>query len=528
MPETIHTKTTRIAKNTVLLYLRSLISLFISLYTSRLVLKALGVDDFGIYGVVGSFVSMFSIVTGSLSGAISRFLNFSLGKGDKKDLADTFAQSLNIMFILSLIVLILTETFGLWFLHNRMTITPGRETAAFWCFQFSVLSTISSFLVVSFTGSIIAHEKMGVFAYIDVGEVVLKFLIALLLTFSLGDIDKLILYAGLLLLITLTKQMISRIYAMKHFEECRIRWFWDKKKFIEMFTYAGWSFLGKTSGTFAAQGVTMVVNVVFGPAVNAARALSATVNHSVSIFVNNFTTAINPQITQSYASGDHDYLKILLFRGTKFSFFIMWIISLPLLLETDFVVKLWLGTYPDYTIIFIRLALAAHIISILEVILAMGIRATGKITWYQLSFSFLEFISFGLAYILLHRGLSPVWCYYSGLITAFLKVPTMWFLCNKQLHLHIGDFLLNVISPLFLVVILSAIIPFSIHHYLSFGWSRFLFVLFSSILISSLCFFYVGCTRQERQFLFSLLLQKLKISPKSSNLDNNEESIQQR
>lgn len=517
MPESVHTKTRRIAKNTVLLYLRSLISLFISLYTSRLVLKALGVDDFGIYGVVGSFVSMFSIVSGSLSGAISRFINFSMGKGDKEDLSNTFAQSLNIMIILSLIVLVLTETFGLWFLYNRMNITQGRETAAFWCFQLSVFSSISSFLIVPFTGSIIAHERMGVFAYIDVGEVIIKFLIALLLTFSLGDIDKLILYVGLMLLVTLTKQIISRIYAVKHFEECHIRWYWSKKKFLEMFSYAGWSFLGKTSGTFAGQGVTMIVNVVFGPTVNAARALSSTVNHSLSIFVNNFTTAINPQITQSYASGDHEYLNSLLYRGTKFSFFIMWIAALPLLLETSFIVKLWLGTYPDYTVVFIRIALISNIISIFQVILAMGIRATGRITWYQLSFSFLEFLQFGLAYILLHRGFSPEWCYYCGLITSLLKVPTMWLLSKKQINFHLSDFLRIVVLPLLLVIILSAIIPFCIHHLFSFGWTRFLLVLLSSSLISSLCFFYVGCTSQERKFIFSLLLQKFKISQTMDN-----------
>ena len=185
MTDNIHTKTKRIARNTVLLYMRSLISFFISLYTSRLVLKGLGVNDYGIYGVVGSFVSMFSIVTSSLNGAISRFLNYAMGKGDKENLANTFALSLNIMVILSIIVVLLTETFGLWFFYNRMNITPGRETAAFWCFQFSVLSSVSSFLVVSFSSSIIAHEKMGVFAYIDTGEVILKFFIALLLTFSI-------------------------------------------------------------------------------------------------------------------------------------------------------------------------------------------------------------------------------------------------------------------------------------------------------------------------------------------------------
>ncbi len=490
--------------------MRSLISLFISLWTSRLVLKGLGVDDYGIYGVVGSFVSMFSIVTGSLNGAISRFLNYAMGKGDKEEMKNTFALSLNIMVILALIVILLTETFGLWFLYNKMTIPPERVNAAFWCFQFSVLSSVSSFLVVSFTASIIAHEKMGVFAYIDVGEVILKFFIALLITFSLGSIDKLVLYAALLLAVTLTKQMISRIYAMKHFEECRIRWYWDKKKFIEMFSYAGWSFLGKTSGTFSGQGVNMVINVVFGPAVNAARSLSGTVNHAVAIFVNNFTLAMNPQITQSYASGDRDYFKSLLFRGTKFSFFIMWMVALPLLLETPFVVKLWLGTYPEYTIVFMRLSLIANTISVLQVILAMGIRATGKIVWYQISFSALEFLQFGLAYVLLHNGFSPEWSYYSGVICISAKVFVMWILSKRQLSISIPEFLKSIVLPLLEMTVISVILPLCVYFLMDEGWLRFITLLTASLVSTSLAILYVGCTQSERELLLTLFWDKAK------------------
>ena len=510
MPETVHTKTRRIAKNTVLLYLRSLISLFISLWTSRLVLKGLGVDDYGVYGVVGSFVSMFSIVTGSLNGAISRFLNFAMGKGDKQKLANTFSLSLNIMLILSMIVVLLTETFGLWFLYNKMTIPPDRLNAAFWCFQFSVLSSVSSFLVVSFTASIIAHEKMGVFAYIDVGEVILKFLIALLITFSIGNLDKLVLYAALLLTVTLTKQMISRIYAMRHFEECRLRWYWNSKEFWEMFTFAGWSFLGKTSGTFSSQGVNMVVNVIFGPAVNAARHLSWTVNHSVSIFVNNFTMAINPQITQSFASGDKAYMDNLLFRGTKFTFFIMWLIVLPLILETEFVVGIWLGEYPEHTINFIRLTLILNTINIFQAILAMGIRATGKIMWYQLLFSSLEFILFVVIYVLLHHGFAPEWTFICGIITAGLKVITMWVLSHKQLHISIKDFVTDVLWKSLLVSVISAIVPIYLYFQLTEGWLRFLIVLVSSRACSSLCILYLGCSSSERDMLVSMVLAKIK------------------
>ena len=510
MPETVHTKTRRIAKNTVQLYIRSLVSLLISLYTSRLVLKGLGVDDYGIYGVVGGFVSMFSIVASSLNGAISRFLNYAMGKGNQEELRNTFSLSLSIMVILSVIVVVLTETFGLWFLYNRMTIPPDRINAAFWCFQFSILSSVSSFLVVSFTSSIIAHEKMGVFAYIDVGEVVLKFLIALLITFSIGNIDKLVLYAALLLCVTLTKQMISRIYAMRHFEECRLRWYWNTQEFWEMFTYAGWSFLGKTSGTFAGQGVNMIINVVFGPAVNAARSLSGTVNHSVQIFVNNFTMAINPQITQSYAAGDHGYMKELLFRGTKFTFFFMWMIAFPLILETKFVVDVWLGSYPEYTIVFMRLALLANTISILQVILAMGIRATGKIVWYQVSFSLLEFLHFGLAYVLLHNGFSPVWSYYCGVIIAVLKVFAMWVMSRKQLNISIREFLTSVVTPLLLTVLISVIIPLLPYFNMQEGVLRFIIVLGTCILSSGLTILFVGCTRSERGMLLSLVHDKLK------------------
>lgn len=513
MPESVHTKTRRIAKNTVLLYMRSLISLFISLWTSRLVLKGLGVDDYGIYGVVGSFVSMFSIVTGSLNGAISRFLNYAMGKGDKDEMKNTFSLSLNIMVILALIVILLTETFGLWFLYNKMTIPPDRVNAAFWCFQFSVLSSVSSFLVVSFTASIIAHEKMGVFAYIDVSEVILKFLIALLITFSLGDVDKLVLYAALLLTVTLTKQMISRIYAMKHFEECRIRWYWNKEKFIEMFSYAGWSFLGKTSGTFSGQGVNMVMNVVFGPAVNAARSLCWTVNHSVSIFVNNYTMAINPQVTQSYASGDHEYMKSLLFRGTRFTYYIMWLVFLPLVLETKFVLDFWLGAYPDHTMNFIRLVMFVNLINIQQVILSMGIRSTGRIMWYQILMSLTEFLQFGAVYFLLHNGLAPEWAFVCSNIVACIKVVIVWIISRSLLDISIGEFIRTVVFPIVLVSVFSSIIPVSLYYLLPEGWMRFIIVLGSSLAISSVFILFIGCTPQEREWLLSLVINKLKKQP---------------
>lgn len=510
MPETVHTKTKRIAKNTVLLYLRSLISLFISLYTSRLVLKGLGVDDYGIYGVVGGFVSMFSVVASSLRGAISRFINIAIGQGDLTEKKNTFSLSLTIMVVLSLIVVLLTETIGLWFLHNRMNISPERLPAAFWCFQFSVLSAVSSFLVISFTSSIIAHEKMGVFAYIDVGEVVLKFFIALLITFLPGSTDKLVLYAALLLTITLAKQMISRIYAMKHFEECRIKLYWEKKKFIEMFSYAGWSYLGKTSESFADQGVNMVINYVFGPAVNAARALGITVIHSMQIFVNNFTMAIWPQVAQSYAAKDYSYMKQLLFRGAKFSFFIMWLIVLPLFLEAEFIVGLWLGNYPDHTINFIRIALICNIISTFQIVLSMGIKATGRIQRMQISFSVLGFFVFFASYVLLHHGFEPEWAYYVLLFSATLKVFVVWWLSHKQIGVSTHEFIKLVVVPACVVIVVSSCAPVTIRFLLPYGWIRFLIVLLVSFASCAISILYLGCSHSERILLIELVLGKIR------------------
>jgi O-antigen/teichoic acid export membrane protein len=310
--------------------------------------------------------------------------------------------------------------------------------------------------------------------------------------------------------VTLTKQMISRIYAMRHFEECRIRWFWDKKKFIEMFSYAGWSFLGKTSGTFAGQGVNMVVNVVFGPAVNAARSLSWTVIHAVQIFVNNFTLAINPQVTQSYASGEYGYMKQLLFRGSKFSFFIMWMIVLPLILETEFVVGLWLGDYPDHTINFIRLALLYNQISTLHIVLAMGIRATGKIQRMQISFSLLEFFTFFASYYLLHHGFPPEASYFCSVFVCILQVFVMWRLSKMQLSIPTFDFIRSVVIPSSNVTIVSCLIPICLRFIMPLGWFRFVSVLFASLASSAISILFLGCDSAERKMIIEMVLGKIR------------------
>lgn len=509
MAEDTSIKTRRIAKNTVMLYIRSLFNLFVSLYTSRLILQALGVDDYGVYGVVGSFVGMFSIASNALSGAISRTLNYEMGKGNKEELAKVFSLSITIMGIISVIVLLLTETFGLWFLNNRMTIPPGRETAAFWCFQFSILASISKFLVIPFNSSIIAHEKMDIYAYIGIFEVICHLFIALYLAFGNPSLDVLVAYAGLWLIVTLTIQMISRIYAIRNFKECRFKWYFEKDRFKELFSYAGWSFIGNTSTTFAGQGVNMILNVVFGPVVNAARSLSGTVNNTVQIFVNNFTMAIKPQITQSYAAGEREYMKSLLFRGTKFTFFIMFLIAFPLFLETSFVVTLWLGEFPEHTLNFIRLSLVLNTYNIFYVIFINGINATGKIRVLQLWISITNFALFPISYVMMHGGFPPEWVYIVNLCLSVVRTGIVLTICHKQLGFTPREVVEKVYLKLILVVLVSTVIPLPIYLKMSEGWLRFVTIVPVCIAWSGLVILFVGCDTSERKMLLTLIQEKV-------------------
>ena len=306
--------TKRLAKNTILLTLRSVFNLFCSLYSSRLILQALGVEDYGIYNAVGGFVSMFWLVTGSLSTAIGRFITVELGRGDKEQLKKVFSMSLNIMLCFGIVVLLLTESFGMWFLHNKMTIPAGREVAAFWVFQISVITIISSFAVVPFNAEIISHERMGIYAYTGIAETLLRLFLALFLVYGSYRMDTLILYAIAIMLTTLGIHAFAITYSCINFSECRFRPFFDKKMFKEMFGYANWHFIEKISTTFSGQGVNMAINVFLGPIINSARGLAGTVDSVLSIFVKNFTMALTPQITKSYAAGEWDYMKMLTFR----------------------------------------------------------------------------------------------------------------------------------------------------------------------------------------------------------------------
>lgn len=492
----------QIAKNTGLLYVRSLLNLFLSLFTSRLILQALGVDDYGIYNAVGGFVSMFWMVTGALNGAITRFLTFEMGRPENGKIKQVFSLALTMLLSLGVLVILFAETFGIWFLLHKMTIPEGRETAALWVFQTAIFVSVTNLVSAPFNSAIVAHEKFGVYAFLNIGETVLLFMLALFLVYGKPTVDLLITYAVVRSLITLTIQLISIFYSYQHFEESRFRLGWDRELSKQLFGFAGWSLLGSFANMFSGQGVNVALNVFCGPAVNAARGLAFTVTNSVGIFVNNFTSALVPQITKSYAAEDHQYFQNLVFKGSKLAFFIMLLFVVPLFVEVDYVLALWLKEVPEYMAPFTRFALLTSLTGAFDAILAHAQRASGIIRNYQIVISALQVLNFAGSYFALRAGFSPVSVYIVGLLIAFACVINTTIVSSRTLHLSIRDILEKIYLRDLIVAVCSFIGPFLLAYLLPVGWIRFLVVVVVSIV--SVVFFSLifGLSKDERGYVF--------------------------
>ena len=373
--------TRRIAKNTLMLYIRMLFGMAVSLYTSRVVLQVLGVEDYGIYNVVGGVVAMFSLLSTALSTSISRFVTFEIGKGDEYNLKKVFTSSVAVMFALSIGIFIVAEIVGVWFLNTKMNIPAERMTAANWVLQCSLLSFIIGLISVPYNACIIAHERMSAFAYISILEVVLKLAVVYMLLVS--PYDKLATYAVLLVVVALIVRLTYGQYCKRHFEESRYRFVHDKSLIKEMTGFAGWSFFGNGAYMLNTQGVDMLINIFFGVTFNAARGVATQVQNAVMQFVNNFTVAVNPQITKSYASGEREYMYKLVCRGAKYSYFLLLVFLVPIVCEADYILWLWLKVVPEHAPTFLRLALFSSLVMGMGNTLYTSIFSTGKISNYQ-------------------------------------------------------------------------------------------------------------------------------------------------
>lgn len=492
--------TKRIAKNTLMLYVRMGFSMLVSLYTSRVVLNTLGVEDYGIYNVVGGFVGMFSLISSSLSASTSRFLTFELGKGDIDKLKRVFSTSLSIHVVLIVIVFVALETVGSWFLNSRMTIPTDRLAAANWVFQASVLAFLLGLFSVPYNASIVSHERMTVFAYVGIIDVCLRLSIVLFIAHSPWRFDRLIVYALLLVMIGVLLQCFYFIYCGRNFQECRLRFTFDKAYWKEMSSFAGWNFIGCTAGLLKDQGVNVLLNLFIGPVVNAARGIALAVNAAVVGFAGNFMAALSPQITKSYASGNRDYTLMLVERGSRFSFYIISFFALPILFETDFVLTLWLKQYPEHTVNFVRLILLLSLSDVLSNTLITLQNATGHIRNYQIAVGGMLMMNFPLSYVCLKIGFPPESTLLVGLFVSVACMLLRIMFLRKMAGLSAKRYLKNVYMNVAMVFVLSTILPMLPHFALEQGWQRFVLVTIISVSGTSFVAYTLGCNKEERLF----------------------------
>lgn len=496
----------RIAKNTLMLYIRTLFVMVISLYTSRVVLQVLGVEDYGVYQVVGGLVAMFSVISSSLSSAISRFITFEIGRGDMERLKRIFSTSIIIQLCLCVIVALAVEIGGLWFMHTEMQIPVGRLDAAEWVLHCSVLTFCINLLSIPYNACIIAHEHMKAFAYVSVVEAMLKLVILFLIIHS--PIDRLVTYAILLTLVAVLIRLAYTVYCHKHFEETKTKLIFDKSIFKEMSGFSGWSFFNNTSFILNNQGVSMLMNVFFGVTVNAARGIAIQVESAVLQFVNNFTTALNPQITKSYANGDLDNMYKLVCRGAKFSFFSMLILSLPIILEANQILSIWLTKVPEHTVIFVQLSMIMGMCDCIGATGYTACMATGKLKRYSLTLTPLIVLEFPLSWLLFYYGASVESSYYLYILIKLLVLFVRMYLMQSMIGLNCLMYIKGVFLPIVLTTLFSIILPISIIIFMDENIFRFFILLAVSTISVIVSVLFLGMTRIER----NIIIQK------SSNL----------
>lgn len=499
----------RLAKNTIVLYLRMLFTMILQLYTSRLVLKALGVEDYGIYNVVGGVIAMLNFINMSLSNANSRFIAVEIGSGNQNSLKKLFSCIMSIHWLFALIIIIFAETIGLWFVLTQLVIPDDRMIAAIWVYQSAVLSSIITIISSPYNGLIIAHEKMTAFAFISIFDAVSKFGIAILLFYS--PIDRLILYAILHVLIQLIIRLFYAFYCKRRFEESKYKFTWDKQISSHILSFAGWTLTGNIAVMGYTQGLNILLNIFFGAIVNAARGISVQVQAAARLFFSGFQTAINPQIHKSYSQNNLTRMHTLIFLSSRFSYFLMLVVTIPLCLHTHYILELWLGEIPEYSVPFVQIMLIVGLINTLQNPTMTALHATGNIKKVQIIESSLLLSVVPIAYIFLKFfNISPemVFIVYMiiEIITQFVRVYYIY----PMIGLKIRDYVTKVIWPICFVSTLAVSVSFILSELLIV--SNFLMLLVSVLLytiVTILIVFLFGLQKAERAFVVNFIYKRL-------------------
>lgn len=500
--------TKRIAKNTIVLYIRMLFLMLIGLYTSRVILNALGVENYGIYNAVGGIVVMFSLLSSSMSSAISRYLTYELGTGNIERLRIVYSSAIIIQILLALIIVVLSEPIGLWFLNNKMNIPPDRMYASNWVFQFSIVSFVLGLINVPFNATIIAHEKMSFFAYVSIFEGVFKLVVAYLVNIS--PVDKLIFYSFLMCVISLVMRVIYGWYCSRNFEECKFRFNLDTRLLKEMFGFAGWNFFGNGAYLINTQGVNLLSNVFFGVTVNAARGIAGQIDSVIGQFVSNFTTAINPQITKSYACNDFEYMHKLICRGARFSYFLMLILAVPIIVETDMILTLWLKSFPSDTVAFVRLTIASSLTTVIGNTLVTGMMANGNIRRYQLIITSVGVLVFPLTWIAFKIGFPAYFAYLIYFVIYFILVFLRMYLVKDLIKMDPRLYFSNVVFRCIVITLLAFVPPVIIYNLIPRSLLRLIIITIVSMASTIILIVFLGLDDSEKSFFRDKVKQVLK------------------
>ena len=498
----------RIAKNTLFLYVRMLFLMVVTLFTSRVLLDKLGIEDFGIYNVVGGLALMFIFFRSSLSNATQRFLNVALGRGDAGGAARVFAQHFTLYLVVAAAVVVVGETVGLWFVYNKLVIPADRLSAAVLVYQFTLVSLCSTLVGVVYDSTIIAHEDMNVYSYVGIFEGLAKLGIAYAI--SMSPFDRLVVYGLLLMLLALSVQCFYAVYCSRRYAECRIKLLWDRRLLKETSAIVGWNTVGTAVYAVNDSGVNILLNLFFGPAVNAARAVSFQVSNAVNGFASNFFVSVRPQIVKSYAAGDDEYLMKLFYSSSKFSFFLLWIFCLPLCFTIDPVLHLWLTQVPEYTGVFTIWILAYSLVNVLNNPVWAIALAVGRLKRYISVGSGVFLMVFPLAYAALKAGASPVAVFAIMFFVRLCYLVVVLHIIKAYVGLSFRRYFADVVKPIALVVAASlaaacalrAVLPASLP-------ATFAFIAVT-VVLAGLCIGFIGLRATERAYLLNIIKKKFK------------------
>lgn len=499
----------KIAKNTIYLYLRMMFMMAVTLYTSRVNLQALGINDTGIYQIIGGVVAAFGFLNSSLSGATSRFLTFELGKGDQPSLNRTFATALNIHIGLAVVIFIIAETIGLWFLENKLVIPEERMNAARIVYQLSIFSCMFSITQVPYGASLISHEKMGVFAYFAVLDALLKLLICYLLFVT--PFDRLVTYAILVFVVTVFMQMIYRLYCMRHFEECHFKLIKDKSILRPMLSFSLWDLFGNFGVMMRNEGVNIVLNLFFGPAINAACGFSNNIQSAIRGFSDNFMIAVRPPVVKSYSINDIRKMESLMINASKFSFCLMILLSTPFFFESTFIINLWLKTPPAYTDAFCVVALSINVVRVMFSPLMFGIHATGKIKYMSIVNGSMLFLIVPISYVLLRMGASPIVPFVVDFFMMLLLAVSQLYFTKKNIpEFSIPRYLKQSTVPCLIIGVTVILLTFFVKELLGEdSFVRLFEICMVSTLLTGLMTYMVALNKENRQNVLLLIKNKI-------------------